>query len=55
MKTLEAANNFELEHKCAEANGKVYLRQEIWKKKKSPKVGVSYFSYSNLSMKVLYK
>lgn len=51
MKTLEAANKFELEHKPAEAKGKVYLTQEIWYKK-SPKAGVSY--YSSLSMKVLY-
>lgn len=32
MDTLEA-NKFELEHKSAEANRKVYLAQEIWKKK----------------------
>lgn len=53
MKTLEAANKFELEYKPAEANGKVYLTQEVWEKK-STEVGVSYFSYSSLSMKVLY-
>lgn len=32
MKTLEVANKFELEHKPAEANGKLYLTQEIWEK-----------------------
>lgn len=53
MKTLEVTNKFELEHKSAEANGKVYLTQEIWGKN-SPKAGVSYSSYSSLSMKVLY-
>lgn len=51
MKTLEAANKFELEHK-PEANGKVYLTQEIWKKKSS-KAGVTYSSYTSLSMEVL--
>lgn len=42
MKTLESTDKFELEHKPTEANGKVYLTQEIWKKK-SPKVEVLLF------------